>query len=301
MKSRLAYRLEYLALRAFTAPFTVLPRRVSYVLAWPLARLAYALAVSRRREACRRIRQVFGDTLPPRRVRLVAWRSFLNIALNAVDLVWSHGGAKKRRIPVEDAAGPFETVRRWRARNPTSGVIFAAPHSGNWELASFLPPQVGIPVFTFTAAQHNPYVTDYLLRLRRGDGVELIQRGDTALLRRAISNFRDGKGLALLVDLRDRSPGIAVPFLGGTANLYPGMALFAVQTRSPVFLAVMHRRWTRHSMTLHGPFSPDPSLPKAEAMQALTRQILAIVDADIHTHPEQWFWYNRRWVLDPLP
>ena len=300
MKSRAIYRLEYLALRAVLAPFTHFPRRVSYCLAWPLARLAYALAVSRRREACRRIRQVFGDTLPPRQIRSVAWQSFLNVAFNAIDLVWSHGGSKHRHIPVENAAEPFETVRRWRAQNPTSGVIFAAPHSGNWELASFLPPQVGIPVFTFTALQHNPYVNDYLLRLRRGDGVELIPRGDTSLLRRAFANFRDGKGLALLVDLRDRTPGISVPFLGGTANLYPGMALFSVQTKSPVFLAIMHRHWTRHTMTLHGPFSPDPALPKAEAMQALTRQVLAIVDAEIHTHPGQWFWYNRRWILDPL-
>ena len=87
------------------------------------------------------------------------------------------------------------------------------------------------------------------------------------------------------MDLRDRTPGIPVPFLGGTANLYPGMALFAVQTKSPVFLAIMHRRWTRHTMTLHGPFSPDPALPQAEAMQALTRHVLSIVDADVHTHP----------------
>lgn len=300
MKSNLAYRLEYLALRLLTAPFTHLPRPLSYFLAWPLARLAYLLAFSRRREARRRIRQVFGDSLPARRVRQIAWQSFLNVVFNAVDLVWSHGGAKPRRIPVDNAEGPFETIRRWREQNPSSGVIFAAPHSGNWELASFLPAQIGIPVFTFTGLQHNPYVTDYLLRLRRGDGVELIPRGDTTMLRRAFSNFRAGKGLALLVDLRDRNPGIAVPFLGGTANLYPGMALFAVQTKSPVFLAVMHRRWTHHTITLHGPFAPDPSLPKSDAMQALTRQVLSLVDADVRAHPGQWFWFNRRWILDPL-
>ncbi len=300
MKSRAVYRLEYLAFRAFTAPFAVLPRRLSYLLAWPLARLAYALAFGLRREARRRIRQVFGDALPARRVRQIAWQSFLNVVFNAVDLVWSHGGAKPRRIPVDNAEAPFGTVRRWREQNPASGVIFAAPHSGNWELASFLPAQIGIPVFTFTGLQHNPFVTDYLLRLRRGDGVELIPRGDTTMLRRAFSNFRAGKGLALLVDLRDRNPGIAVPFLGGTANLYPGMALFAVQTKSPVFLAIMHRRWTHHTIALHGPFAPDPSLPKADAMQALTRQVLSLVDADVRAHPGQWFWFNRRWILDPL-
>ena len=301
MKSDFRYRLEYWALRVFTAPFAMLPRRVSYLLALPLAKIAFLLAGKRRREAVRRIRQVFGDTMPPRRVRRVAWLSFRNIAFNAVDLVWSHGRGKRRHIAVENAAGPFETVRRWRAQNPTGGVIFAAPHTGNWELASFLPPQVGIPVFTFFGPQHNPSVTRYLLSLRQGDGVELIARGDTTLLRRAFANFRDGKGLAMLVDLRDRNPGVTVDFLGGQANLYPGMALFSVQMKAPVFLAIMHRRWTRHEMTLHGPFHPDPDLPKAAAMQALTQKVIGIVDADIRTHPEQWFWFNKRWILDPLP
>lgn len=300
MKSRFAYRLEYFAFRAALAPFAALPRGAAYVLAWPLARAAFALAAPRRREAVRRIRQVFGEGMGRREAERIAWQSFLNVALNAVDMVWSHGGRKKRRIPVDNAAGPFETVRRWREENPGAGVVFAAPHSGNWELASFLAPQAGIPVFTFTGLQHNPFVTDYLLRLRRGDGVELIPKGDTTMLRKAFANFRAGKGLALLVDLRDRNPGIAVPFLGGTANLYPGMALFAVQMKAPVFLAVMHRRWTHHTIALHGPFRADPSLPKAEAMQALTRQVMAIVEEDVRKHPGQWFWFNKRWILDPL-
>lgn len=299
MKPRFVYRLEYFAFRAVLAPFAALPRGVSYVLAWPLARAAFALAASRRREAVRRIRQVFGEGTGRREAERIAWQSFLNVAFNAVDMVWGHGGRGKRRIGVDNEAGPFETVRRWREENPGSGVIFAAPHSGNWELASFLAPRAGIPVFTFTGLQHNPFVTDYLLRLRQGDGVELIPKGDTTMLRKAFANFRAGKGLALLVDLRDRNPGIAVPFLGGTANLYPGMALFAVQMKAPVFLAVMHRRWTHHTMELHGPFRADPSLPKAEAMEALTRQVMEIVEEDVRNHPGQWFWFNKRWILDP--
>ena len=39
---------------------------------------------------------------------------------------------------------------------------------------------------------------------------------------------------------------------------------------------------------------------KAAELERITKAIATIVDAAIHETPEQWFWYNRRWVLDPV-
>ena len=32
----------------------------------------------------------------------------------------------------------------------------------------------------------------------------------------------------------------------------------------------------------------------------LTQLVMDVVDAEIRKDPGQWFWYNKRWILDPL-
>ena len=32
----------------------------------------------------------------------------------------------------------------------------------------------------------------------------------------------------------------------------------------------------------------------------MTAGVLKIMDQAIREHPEQWFWFNKRWVLDPI-
>ena len=51
---------------------------------------------------------------------------------------------------------------------------------------------------------------------------------------------------------------------------------------------------------MHGPFEPDLSLPKDQDAVRLSQAVMDIVDAEIRKDPGQWFWYNKRWILDPL-
>jgi len=30
------------------------------------------------------------------------------------------------------------------------------------------------------------------------------------------------------------------------------------------------------------------------------REVVAALDGYIQAHPEQYFWFNKRWVLDPI-
>jgi lauroyl/myristoyl acyltransferase len=58
------WRLEYGAVLAVGALARALPHAAAQAFVWPLARLAYALAGSRRREARRRLRLVLGPNVP---------------------------------------------------------------------------------------------------------------------------------------------------------------------------------------------------------------------------------------------
>lgn len=297
------YRLEYAALRTVCALIAILPHRAALCVAAGLAKLAFWAMGSRRRETLRRICEVFGEAVSPRRARKIAWLSLRNIAFNAAEMVYMNGGFRKRSLAhrivnLDEQLGKF---KEWTDAHPTTGLTFATPHMGNWELAGLMAPQAGRPIFTLYAPQHNPFVTDFLSRLRMADDIELLPRGEASSLKRIMSNLRAGKVLGILPDLRSKTPGVQVPFLGGTANLYPGMALLARQTSTPIFLAVMRREgWASHRLTIEGPFEADPSLSKGEDIQRLTEQVMAKIDAAIRETPEQWFWYNKRWILDPL-
>jgi len=33
----------------------------------------------------------------------------------------------------------------------------------------------------------------------------------------------------------------------------------------------------------------------------MTLAVMKIIDDAIRSNPGQWFWFNKRWILDPLP
>jgi len=58
--------------------------------------------------------------------------------------------------------------------------------------------------------------------------------------------------------------------------------------------------WTRHKWHLLEPVYPDPSLEKRADWYRMTQEIMTRFSNLVRRHPEQYFWYNKRWVLDPL-
>ena len=301
MTHRPKHWIEYLALRAFCGLVARLPYRLALLFAAGIAWPGFWLARTRRREAVRRIRAVLGDAVTPRRARAIAWQSLRNMAFTLAETVYL-GGGRRRALPRPvDMQAALDQFRAYMQAHPGRGAVFACPHTGNWELAGQITPVAGIELFTVTGVQKNPLVQDYLQRLRHVPGVELLPRNSGATLRKIFVNLRKGKFLAIMPDLRSRHPGVRVRFFGSEANLYPGMGSFARQAEVPIFLAVMKRHgWTQHVMELHGPFEPDPALPKDQDATRLSQLVMDVVDAEVRKDPGQWFWYNKRLILDPL-
>jgi len=80
------------------------------------------------------------------------------------------------------------------------------------------------------------------------------------------------------------------------------MAMFAVSANVPILPAIFTRKgWGRHEFIHYDPIFPDPASDRDADARRLTEAVMAIVDKAIRDNPEQWFWYNKRWVLTPLP
>ena len=40
-------------------------------------------------------------------------------------------------------------------------------------------------------------------------------------------------------------------------------------------------------------------MDKKADIERLTAAVVQLMNKVIQEHPEQWFWFNKRWVLDP--
>ncbi len=290
--------MEYAAFRLLAGLLRWMPYRAGLALAWAVARATHRTGRKRRIEARRRIREVFGPALPERRVRRIAWISWRNLCFNAVEIA---------RLPrmnarwVERRHDAAE-LRRLRAAIPEGrGTVLALPHAGNWEAAGVVSHRLGIPVFYIARRQRNPLTDAYLNRMRAGTGVEAVLN-DRHVLRGVVRHLQAGSCLAILPDVYARRPGLPVPFLGGRANLPRGMALFARLAGAPIQPLFLRREgWTRTRIDLLEPVRPDPAQPREADLLRMTRAVFAQFDRAIRAAPEQYFWYNKRWVLSPPP
>lgn len=298
MRYRVRHLVEYGALRGVAGLLAVLPYRAALAVAWGAAALAFHLFRFRRRETARRIREVFGTATPARSVRRIAWLSLRNMAFNSVemmrapriDLAWID-----RHIPAfRDHIGAVQALIAQHG-----GAVIAVPHMGNWDLAGWACHRYGIRMFSIAGKQKNPLVNAWINR-QRESGMTILERGG-GTLKQIIRLLRGGNVLAILPDVRVYTPDLKVPFLGATANVGRGMAMFAITARVPVIPAILRREgWGRHGFDHLPAIFPDPSLNKEEDARRITQAVLASVDAAIRQAPEQWFWYNKRWVLTPV-
>jgi len=298
VRYRIKHVVEYASLRSVALIMRTLPYRFALALGWVIARLSFAILRSRVREAERRIALVFGDRCDVRRRRRIAWISWRNTVFSGIEMM-RLGDMRLRWLRrVTDCALSLASLK---ARAATGrGAVISIPHTGSWELAGAACSHEGLPVFSIVGTQRNPLVNDYLNAQRRAPGIERIERG-AGTMRDVLRRLKAGGFLVILPDVRMRTPGIAVPFLGGTANLGDGMARFARQAGVPIYPCVVRRHgWARHAMRVGDPIPPDPSLPKEQDVERLTREVIREVDAIVHAEPEQWFWFNKRWVLDPI-
>lgn len=297
-KTKPKHYVEYAALRLFSATFNVLPYRVALTLAWLFARFAFHVIRFRRSRADARMVEVFGDRYSAKERRRFAWISMRNMFFNAVEVMRL---GKVDRAWVQKHTECSDALARMKAVTASSGAIIAIPHMGSWDLSGVSGQLLGLPTFFITGRQHNPLTDAYMNRQRGRSGAETIPRGDATMLRQVIRNLKSGKVLAFMTDLRSRREGVKVQFLGKEANVVAGMAMFARQAKVPICPVVVRRvGWARHTWEAFDPVTADESLEKAEDFVRMTQAVMDVYDKAIRAEPEQYFWYNNRWILFPF-
>jgi len=293
------HRFEYALLRLLSVPAERLPYPAALAFGQAMASVFFHAAHERRNAAETRIRSVFGQAMTEQEVRTTAWISCRNVVFNAVELMRLATAPRDWPLSLFKCADVLDSIKRHT--DSGRGAIIAVPHMGNWDMAGAACRLHGIPIFNIAATQKNPLVNAYLNRLRGVQGAETLERGSGAM-RAVLRKLREGGALAILPDVRVRNAGIEVPFLGGRANVGRGMALFAQHAGVPILPCFVSREGRRSlNITMAEPVTPDNAADTEEDVRRMTETVMGLIDGAVRRRPEQWFWFNKRWVLDPLP
>jgi KDO2-lipid IV(A) lauroyltransferase len=285
--------LEVGLYRTMKGLLRVLPETPAFAMAEGLALFAHRVCGWRRESTRMRLEQVFpGKSEQERKaIRLEAVR---NLARNFVELVRMPSDAGSRVTGIDET---FEAFRA--AREKGKGILLVIAHTGNWDLAGGLTSEEGFPMCFIARKQKNSVIYNELLEAREKGGGQVIDRDDPKLMRKVLTFLAENGIVAILVDIRARKPDNAWSFLGQDAWLSNGLGLLAAKSGAEV--VTVHLRREGRKRHVWKPF-PAQRLadPKDKAVRDVMLQTcLDQLGGECLRYPESYFWFNKRWVLEP--
>jgi Kdo2-lipid IVA lauroyltransferase/acyltransferase len=284
----LRHRLEYAAMLAFAGLLRALPRPVAIEVGAGIGALGWILRLRRRLVLANLEQALPGAT--PRQRRQVAFRAARNFGRTTAEFVRFPGRDRRRLAELVSLEGLGELHA---AVAEGRGAIVVTAHLGSWALYVTALAASGIPSALLVGRQHNAKVDAFILSIP-GDAVRFISKGRGAP-RDVLRCLHEGRAVVMVADQHSGPRGEVAPFLGRSASTLPLPGALAARHGTPICLMAGHRvtRGT-HVVTLSRlqlPSGGDETTVRhavtAACNEALGRAILA--------HPDQYFWYHRRW------
>ena len=296
-KSSFAINSEYFLLRFFCAVVNAIPYALAMKIARGLGWTAFSVFGFKRRRTLTRIRGVFPEK-SEKEAKAIAVRSLQNILQTGVEMM---------RAPKLDRTWMDRYVKDGQHYKDKlqayvdegKGVVIMVPHSGNWYMAAWSMAKYGLPLFAIAARQRNPKLNAWMNR-QYGD-IEVLDRDCRGTLAQIREKLSAGRAFAILPDLRVWDKDVEADFLGGKANVSRSGAAFAVKCGCPIVVAIMTRQDGRHVFNHIATLRPDPNATdKKEEARRLTRETLKLLSDEIMKTPGDWYWFNKRWILEPV-
>ena len=295
-KSKFSSLVEYATLRTACAVVNAIP----YGLACSLAKGIAATAITcgfRKQRTLERIQSCFPEKSRAEALS-IARESLANVLMSGIEMIraprLNHEWISQHVKDVQVYADCLREVM-----DEGKGAVIMVPHSGNWYMAAWAMAQYGLPLSAIAARQRNPYVDAWMKR--QYGSIDVLERGSASVMRDILNLLKQGRGFAILPDLRVPALDVEVPFLNGTANVSHGGAMFSVSTGAPIVVAIMRRENGLHTFEHLATLRPRTDAPdRKQEARRLTAEALRLLNDAICKTPGQWFWYNKRWILQPV-
>jgi KDO2-lipid IV(A) lauroyltransferase len=184
------------------------------------------------------------------------------------------------------------------------GVIYALPHSGQYEAAGAWIIAKGAGSFTTVAERLKPEaVFQKFLEFRQGLGMEVLPTsGGPHPFGVMAQRLRAGKLVCLVADRDLSDTALEVDFFGEKALMPAGPAALAVQTGAALMPVscwfVGEDEWGTY---VHDEIPVPAGGDRKAKVAAMTQQLAAAFEQGIREHPEDWHMLQRLFVADLDP
>jgi KDO2-lipid IV(A) lauroyltransferase len=175
------------------------------------------------------------------------------------------------------------------------GVIYALPHSGDYELAGAWINAMGAGSFTTVAERLKPEsVFQRFLKMREGIGMEVLPTtGGPHPFGVMARRLRAGKLVCLVADRDLSDTGIEVDFFGEKALMQTGAALMPVTS-----WFIGDDGWGTY---VHDEIPVPADGDRKEKAAIMTQQLAAVFEEGIRERPQDWHMLQKVFVADLDP
>lgn len=179
--------------------------------------------------------------------------------------------------------------------NKGKGVILLSAHFGNWELiAASVGARVDIPFHVVVKPQRNPFVNDWMNKVRTRWTNKVIPLGVT--IRQVYKELKEKNIVAMVADQRGPYEGIRVKFFGINTAVYSGPAVLALKTGAPVIYGLTLRQPDySYKVVLEELDMSDLPEKEEDKILEISQRHTSFLEKYIRLYPEQWLWMHKRW------
>ena len=281
-----------MALKTLAALIGRLPVSGLSLVGRSLGRAAYILDIRHRRIIHHNLALVYPelDPLQKRQLTRHIFQHFGMVFLEILQAPFLPRGKLLERVRIEGQDNLIQAL------NHPHGCLIYSAHLGNWELAFLaFSAQLNHSVITVAKPIKWKLAHNWLTALRSRFGNKVFfKEGALPLMIRAL---RDGRTVGVLIDQGvRRKEAVEVAFFGKRTLATPAAALLALRCRMPVVPIFCARDAKGHYVVKVKPliaYTRTASL--RQDIHAYTQLLMNTLEDAIRDHPEQWFWFHKRW------
>jgi phosphatidylinositol dimannoside acyltransferase len=184
------------------------------------------------------------------------------------------------------------------------GVIFALPHTGNYDAAAVWIINHGVGSFTTVQERLKPEsLYDQFVAFREGLGMEVLPAsgGVVRAFGTLSARLRAGKLVCLVADRDVTGSGTEVEFFGEKARMMGGSAALAERTGAALFPASLWFEGDGWGIHIHDEITLPAEGDRKQKVAAMTQEMARCFEDGIREHPADWHMVQRVFVADLDP
>jgi len=295
-RQRAVWLLQYAALRVAEAALQCFPIDMNLASARLAGDLLYRLDGRHRRRAMKNLRASYPGA-GEKALRRIARRSCRHLIMVGAEVLCLPRLMQFNSfLKYVDLGEGLESLPYLAGDEP---CILITGHFGNWEMVGYAMAAMGLAPTAVARPLDNPYLNDYMLRLRQRSGQKILMK--FGVTDEALAELRRGRRLGFIADQDAGRRGFFVDFFGRKASAYKSIAYLAMEQNIPILVGGAYRVGNRfrYRFVMTDAIHPDEYPKGVDGAMAITQRYTAAIERLVHHAPEQYLWVHRRWKTRP--